>query len=467
MPFGQPTMTTKYILILEPSGAVSINPNLTAIISFLCEKGFHVDIVSTKRHYAQAEVCANSSLFLCVPGAYEENLEQYRNLKIRYDLVIGVDQAIVSAAFIAAKMGAPLAFISYEILFADEVGEEFKRAEIEACKNVSFAISQDRVRGYLVSREYGIPLEKILCVPVSGSARGDVGKTQVLRKHFRIAEEKRIAIFTGAVSGKSMIHELLSSVGQWPDDWVLVVHSYAGIRASDIGKFKRKHDLSRVYFSDMKIDSIDELLQVIASADLGVCLFKPSLETRYEGKNMLFIGLSSGKFSLYLKAGLPVMINEVGEMSELVRTHGLGRVVSSASDINPGFLDHMHPEDIRRRCRELCARCFDFDTFSADLLAAVTDCVNGARQIGTGRGIDPAAIQREIGQINRLSEWFNEVARIRISRSYKAGESMFHPASLAAWLYATAKPLLKKMLRRDGGDFIERFNTDIVRFYSS
>ncbi|MCX7148600.1 MAG: hypothetical protein NTY05_04180, partial [Rhodocyclales bacterium] len=205
----------------------------------------------------------------------------------------------------------------------------------------------------------------------------------------------------------------------------------------------------------------------IASADLGVCLFKPTLETRYEGKNMLFIGLSSGKFSLYLQAGLPVMINEVGEMSELVRTHGLGRVVSSASDINPAFLDQMHPEDTRRRCKELYAKRFNFDTFSADLLAAVTDCMNGAQHIGTGQSIDKASMESEIGHVNRLGEWFNEVARIRNSRPYKVGESMFHVASLAAWLYATAKPLLKRVLRRDSGDFIDRFNADIVRFYSS
>ncbi len=223
-------MTMKNILILEPSGAVSINPNLTAIIRFLCLNGFHVDIVSTKRRYVQTEICENSSLFLCAPGAYEVNIAQYRKLKSRYDLVIGIDQAIVSAAFIAAKIGAPLAFISYEILFADEVGEDFKTAEIEACRNVSFAISQDRVRGYLVSREYGIPLEKILCIPVSDSARDEIEKTQALRTHFRIPEGKRIAVFTGAVSEKSMIDELLSTVSQWPDDWVLVVTPTPGFR---------------------------------------------------------------------------------------------------------------------------------------------------------------------------------------------------------------------------------------------
>ena len=274
-------------------------------------------------------------------------------------------------------------------------------------------------------------------------------------------------MFTGAVSEKSMIEELLSTVSQWPDDWVLVVHSYAGIPASEIRKFGKKYDVSRVYFSDMKIDSFDELLRVIASADLGVSFFKPTLETRYEGKNMLFIGLSSGKFPLYLKAGLPVMINEVGEMSELVRTHGLGRVVSRVSDIDPAFLDQLNPEDTRRRCQELYATRFDFDAFSGDLLAAVTDCVCGVQRSGSGRGIDPASIEHEVGHINRLSEWFNSAARARSSRYYKTGESMFHLASLASWVYATAKPLLKRTLRRDGGDFINRFNTDIVRFYAS
>lgn len=458
-------MTMKSILILEPSGAVNINPNLTAIVRCLCAHDFYVDIMTSRRQYAQTVVCANSSLLLCISGAYAENLTVYQQLQDRYDLVIGVDQAIVAASFIAEKMSAPLAFISYEILFADEVGTDFKIAEMEACRKVSFAISQDPVRGYLVSREYGIPLERVLCIPVADSGLGEVERTHFLRTHFRIPEDRKIAVFAGAVSGKSMIDELLEAQADWPDEWVLVVHSYAGIPAADVRRFGRRHDLSRVYFSDMKLDSIDELLRAIASADLGICFFKPTLQTRYEGKNMLFIGLSSGKFPLYLKAGLPVIINEVGAMSDLVRQHALGRVAGNVAEITPAFLATIDVEAMRRRCREVYARQFDFDVHAAGLLAAVDACLGG---VGTpATGIDPADIERQIGEINRLSEWFNAAASARNSRYYRAGESMFHLGVLASSLYATAKPLLKRALRRDGGDFISRFNADLIRFYGS
>jgi hypothetical protein len=50
-----------------------------------------------------------------------------------------------------------------------------------------------------------------------------------------------------------------------------------------------------------------------------------------------------------MQYGLPVLINELGEISSHVREKGLGAVTGDVSEI-PGILCHFDPESMRGRC---------------------------------------------------------------------------------------------------------------------
>lgn len=453
----------KHILLLEPSGAICINPNLAAIIRLLCDNSYHVDIITIKRQYQQDWQYPNSSIILCEQGDYSTNLNNYSKMKQKYDLVIGVDQAILSASFLAKKMKVPLGFISYEILFADEVGIEYKATEIEACKDVSFAVAQDRVRGFLVSREYQIPLEKLICIPVTDEYSGDTAKNDYLRKHFKLSPDKKIALFTGAVSNKSMIKELLGEVKNWGSDWVLVLHSHFGFTRSQIEGYGSCFDLSRVYFSDLVINDMDDLLKVIASADVGIGFFAPTFETKYECKNMWFIGLSSGKFGMYLKAGLPVIINEVGEMSDLVRKYDLGIVVTKNSDINPSHLAGNDFDEMGRRCKEVFHKYLCFDNYSQELLQAVNNSLMNTK-IECNNGIDRKYLDENTSAINRQIDLFNKIMNTVNSAQYITGANLSSPVQMYRWSKRYAKKIMRKFMRRP--DFIAQFNQNIIRHFS-
>lgn len=451
------------ILIIEPTGAICINPNLSAIIKLLCDNSFKVDVISIKRKYQQEWNYPNSTLILCDQGSYELNVLQYEKLNEAYDLVIGVDQAITSASYVADKMKVPLIFISYEILFADEVGTNYKSIEIEACKNVSFAVAQDKVRGLLVSKEYNIPVEKIICIPVSDGFEGETPSNDFLRNHFQIPPDKKIALFTGSVSNKSMINELLGELVNWDESWVLILHSHFGFTKTQIARYERLYDLSKVYFSDLIINDIDDLLKVIASADVGIGFYTPTFETIYECKNMLFIGLSSGKFAMYLKAGLPVIINEVGEMSSIVRRHGLGVVVNRNSDINPVHLEESVFADLNRRSKEAYLKYFDFNKYSGDLLSAIRNCLDN-KTVQFNNGIDKDFLVENLGNINLQIQLINQQIKTLNSTDYVTGRNLLHFSFMKKWLYDKLKPFLKLLLHHQ--NFISQFNDNIIRHYS-
>lgn len=398
----------KNILLIAATGTISINPNLGAIVRLLCDNSFHVDIVSLQKNCQQNWNYQNSSLIICNNGSLESNIHLFAQLKMEYHLVIGVDESIIAASFISNKMKIPLGFISYEILFADEAGSDYKSIEIEACKNVSFAIAQDKVRAYLVSKEYGIPIEKILRIPVSDEYVMDIPNKDILRKHFKIPQSKKIALFSGAVTKRSMIDDLLDAVKNWDDNWVLVFHSYAGFSRPVIKQLSRKYDTSKIYISNLIINTTDELVDVIASADLGIGFFTPSRTSIFEGKNMLFMGLSSGKLAMYLKGGIPVMINEVGEMSDLVRKYKLGLVVNSKSEINPAFLNNMDIAELKNRIKNVYLEYFDFNRYANKILNVVENSMAN-KDHNPSQSIFNADYMQDInvGQINQLIYWFN------------------------------------------------------------
>ena len=256
---------------------------------------YHVDVLAIKgTGFSQDWSYPNSTLLLCDLSASEDRVfRTLERLHSSYSMVVGVDYGIVAAAKYAEKFAIPLAFISYEIFFADEIGLERKTDEINACKNVAFAVSQDVIRAYLTSREYGIPSESIIRMPVSDELNVHASKSNLLRGHFRIGADARIALYAGAVSEeRAMVEELLAEVPNWPSDWVLVLHSNRGFTGEQRSYFAREYDTSRVYFSDLSIEGAERLAEMTSSADLGIAFFKCNFSNRYTGKNILFIGLS-------------------------------------------------------------------------------------------------------------------------------------------------------------------------------
>jgi hypothetical protein len=84
---------------------------------------------------------------------------------------------------------------------------------------------------------------------------------------------------------------------------------------------------------------------MLHGADLGIALYHPTYDNHWTGRIIANIGMSSGKIATYMQHGLPVLINELGEISFHVREKGLVTVIRDVSEI-PGILCHFDPRSI-------------------------------------------------------------------------------------------------------------------------
>lgn len=119
-----------------------------------------------------------------------------------------------------------------------------------------------------------------------------------------------------------------------PEDVVLVVHSrfklnsYIGINRRLLSYAESSG--GKVIVDDEYIGSFAESVAFISQFDGGLVYYIILEEDVYSGKNISQIGLSSGKFSMFMCAGVPVIASKLPAYSALLKDYGFGRLASDA-----------------------------------------------------------------------------------------------------------------------------------------
>lgn len=377
------------ILIVHPEGNINNNPNLTAMVNAFHEEGFAVDVLAEIRGEIYQHDSGSFNLYLVsnINFILRMLMSEYFHAKAlrylagrlgrSYDFIIGVDAVgIILGEIISRASGVPLALISYEIFFAGEIGADEKLPEIRACRNVCFAVAPDPVRAQLLSDENHIPLEKIICIPVSAEKIEDrLYDREYIRTVFGIDNSKKVALYMGSLddwAGKGL---LLEDIRNWPPDWVLLLHGryrpsselwqeIQSVAASHPGKII----LSGTPFTDPA-----EMYNLPMSADIGIAMYLPDNKTRHTGNNIKHIGFSSGKIAGYLNCGLPVLVNDIGALSADIVKFELGFVLGDGA--RPSDVLKSISPDILKRQKENCRTYFidklDFALYKTALIDSV------------------------------------------------------------------------------------------------
>src|SRR4030042_5848900 len=342
----------KRIMIIHPEGNINNNPNLTGIVEILTENDFFIDIYSPQRNDKyQFSPCNNVRLILQKPKCKSLILTTLSKYLTNYDLIIGVDQGIIEAAKIARIFKIPYGLISYEISFSDEIGGENKKNEIEACKDISFAVCQDVIRGGHLSKENKIPKGRLIYIPVAGRGvvRGE--KRYDLYEKLGIAKDKKILLSMGSIGPWTQVEEVLGDIDNFPEEWVLVIHGRYGINEKFIHRHK---DKPKVFFSRYPIENLKNIGPLLHSADMGLAMYKPTYPGPYTGDNLKYIGMSSGKISMCLQYGLPIIINDIKPMADFVEKYQLGHVIH-----NNNYFNCLNGGPLTDRNREKCYGFFE------------------------------------------------------------------------------------------------------------
>ena len=382
------------ILIIHTDGNTFNNPSLKCIIDLLLENGFEIDLRYPKS-YAPMPLMDNvrfipfgkftrrlkdiifnrfCSKLLMSLSVFIEYILYYR----KYDLIIGVDrQGLLEANILNRLIKSRYIFISYEITFEKETSIRYKAIEKEASKNVSLWIIQDEERAQKLMEENGLKESNKFLLPLASAGVGNKSELR-LRDQLEIPNTKYVAIVIGSIAAWSMTNEIIKSVINWPDDWVLILHERYGRTREllmnelpDMESYINK----KIFISDSATENVDDMSTILSGVDAGIAFYKPDYVGPYTGNNLKYLGLASGKISTYLRYGIPVIANEIGLYAEVIHKHQLGIIVSS-------------PENITTQLSELKSPCYsvnakryfseylDFNNYSDNFLNEILSVIN-------------------------------------------------------------------------------------------
>jgi len=429
------------ILILHPEGNINNNPNLLGIVEMISEEGYYIDIFSkVRRNILQICPTKNTKLYLEDCDEIEESATQFAHKYFTaYVCVIGVDLGIIEASKIAKFQNIPLGYISYEIFFTDETSYSEKCLEIEACKNIDFAIVQDKVRGKHLSEQNEIHEGKFIYIPVAGRKIYPRTPNKYLHNKLGIPEKKKIIIISGSIDSWALPDSVLGDLTKWSKDWVFVLHNRYGRADLHRKYFNYSNKHSNLYLSFEKIETTHELNLILNSCNAGLALYRPSYESKYTGKNIEFIGLSSGKVSSYIANGIPVITNITKPLSTLHNKYNFGINISKFSEI-PNALNKItaSPKD-----------CYKFFFSELDLSKKIIPLINKLNNYKNNTNTFDSIIQKQlisfILEDIKIKKYKADLNDLHNSKEYKLGRFIFTPIRIINTIRYKVNKIRKKI----------------------
>jgi glycosyltransferase involved in cell wall biosynthesis len=253
-----------------------------------------------------------------------------------YTCVIGVDPDGLTLAQSVAR-GAPLGYVSLELLLSQELATasdaQLKAHERELSRQAAFVVVQDADRGRMLAEDNAIPWERVVLVPNAPPGPARRQPTRYWHSRFDLPSGARVVIHSGSLGDWTGIEDIVQSAAEWPQPWVLVIHTrYDAESSSYVERLRRRADPQRVWFS-LKPVRRQEYDALIDGAEVGLAFYVPTGASSLTGSNIQTIGLSSGKLAYYLRAGLPVIVNRAASIAAEVEAGGAGVAVDDGSSI--------------------------------------------------------------------------------------------------------------------------------------
>lgn len=383
----------KKILIINPEGSFYTNPTLIAFYDALIISGYYVKILSPFNavNFRSCDVLVYSKFVRKLKTLIIERVKYnffdwivgiLNLLKIRksYDLIVGVDrQGIIEASWLCKLFNSKKVFFSFEIMFEDETSLSYKRREAESCKGLSFWLAQDEVRAKCISIENSLEIKRGIIVPVAPQGKVTCSNKS-LRIDLGIPSHKKVAIQIGSLSKLTMFDEILNSVSKWPPEWVLIIHD------KDAGTEKKLKsalqsmgsDLTnRIYVSNAKFCDFSDMSYILNGVNVGLALYNATYESKYLGKNVKYIGASSGKISTYLKHGVPIVTNLIDWHAQMISSWKYGIVIRSIDELYGSLVEI----GLNGRVMSINAQLFfksflDFELYRMEILDKVSGCLS-------------------------------------------------------------------------------------------
>lgn len=377
------------IAFFHSEGSVHYNPGLESIIAFLYEDGYDItywhvetrelDSIGTHGYKTRKlNYFKRKALALCASAFMHRTVKRVLCRVVMGPsphICVGVDRnGMIYASRYSSVTTTPKAFLSYEIYFRHEVGVDYKKDEIQACKHIVFAVCQDPERAKCLSEENSISLDRIINMPVSPCQASKTLQASAISKKDLGISQDYVAIFSGSFARWTMIDELLQIIEQWPANWALVLRGRA--RRDNLEELKKALSHPSIFISDVTNDAT-LFRQILGVADFGIAFYKSLDDAISTGSNIAKIGLSSGKISTYLAHSVPVICNHIGLYADLITEYNAGMVLNSPCHV-PEFLLNLSSESIdgmKQGALRLFSEKIDANLYKQPISAAFSEAI--------------------------------------------------------------------------------------------
>jgi len=305
-----------------------------------------------------------------------------RHLVSRYRVVIGVDPAgIALAAAVGRLLQTPVAYVSLELLLEREASSPElklrKARERRASRQAHIVIVQDEERARLLREDNSLAGDRFVLVPNAPFGAPEGAPSRFWHEQFGLPEAERIVLHAGSIEPWTGLAEIIGSTHAWPGGWSLVVHLRERASAEDLERLGAAAAPGRVFFSPEPYPQ-DELDKLFAAGDVGIAFYVVQPGQWSQQENLSSVGLSSGKIAYYLRAGLPVIVNEGTSLSDFVREEGCGVVVSGPAEIGAALARIAEKYDsYREHARRTFATRLDFAHSFGEVIRRIDELAAG------------------------------------------------------------------------------------------
>ena len=393
------------IVILSYSNHLFINPTIKALITMISSKGWFLKLICPKQNFYEVDKCENID-FIQIPklvyqeplkiksiidrfkdisknskklrkyfilplktfyqecllyrSTYKERNKIYENIDKNKKTVFIAVGSIASheglLAYKKKKKSSLFGFLSFEIECWDEhdpTKEEInilKNKDISACKELDFLVIQDPVRENLFRKQNKIdPSLRTFHIPVAPLINYKLPKITIT--------DKINIIHSGSIRKWSGIDFIIDGIKYSNiQDFSITIHSFDFDNDNNYYKILNELSLKDKRVKILKKRFTDnEHISFLTSFNIGVCIYQYD-ETNPGtcGKNMLNIGLSSGKFSLFMKLGIPVICNFNQFNKDLLDDYEFGYLINSPKEWDLGihYLNENYSR-LSKNCKQL------------------------------------------------------------------------------------------------------------------
>lgn len=347
-------------------------PSLCAILSFLSEDGFDVELLAPLNDAYPAPSFLNDDLRFVpvgnesrqaaggihIPVSTRLLWSGLRSaLRVRPCCFIGASPiGIACAAILSRLLRVPAIALCVELpLAALEPGNRrssLTNLERWGLRASRIVVEHDEGRASFAAAALDIPMTRFLSLPNGTRGTAERRRSRLLHERLGLEPGTQLILHPGGIGPPFDSLALAKAARSWPSHWRLVFHTSFNVsRDPYYNSVKRLLEEEGALVSDTPVETrlLDDLF---ASADVCIALYSPAVL----GVRAELMGLASGKIGNALKCGVPVVAGGAATLQPFLERFACGVYVREVSEIQTAIRTILADRD---RYSSNAVRCFD------------------------------------------------------------------------------------------------------------